>query len=361
MSLTISSEPMSVRTESALAESALPRDLRADDLELYRRELTGYCYRMLGSGAEAEDAVQETMVRAWRNFESFEGRSSVRSWLYRIATNVCLDMLRGRQRRARPMDLGPSSPADPAHLGPMVDEHAWVTPVPDARVLPESGDPAELAANRDSIRLAFVAALQYLPARQRAVLILCSVLRWQATEVAELLDTSVASVNSALQRARATLADRRADAPHPSALPTDQQELLARYVDAFERYDMSKLVSLLHDDAVQSMPPYAMWLRGPGEITKWMLGAGIGCRGSRMVATAANGCAAFGQYRPDGEGGHRPWAIQIVEVSGDRIAGLHAFLDTALFAPFGLPAYLPPVVDDGRKDVGQPGEVEQLG
>ncbi len=355
MGLTVSSGAMSVRTESALAN-----DIRAGDLEQYRRELTGYCYRMLGSGFEAEDAVQETMVRAWRNFESFEGRSSVRSWLYRIATNVCLDLLRGRQRRARPMDLGPASPADPAHLGPMVDEHAWVTPVPDARALLESEDPAELAANRESIRLAFVAALQYLPARQRAVLILCSVLRWQATEVAELLDTSVASVNSALQRARATLGERQADAPQPAALPTDQQALLARYVDAFERYDMSQLVSLLHNDAVQSMPPYAMWLRGPAEITKWMLGAGIGCRGSRMVATAANGCAAFGQYRPDGEGGHRPWAIQVVEISGDRISGLHAFLDTALFSAFGLPAYLPPVVDDGRENVGQAGEVEQL-
>jgi RNA polymerase sigma-70 factor (ECF subfamily) len=356
MSVTVSSEAMSVSSELPVTG-----DIRVDDLEQYRRQLTGYCYRMLGSGFEAEDAVQETMVRAWKNFESFEGRSSVRSWLYRIATNVCLDMLRSRQRRARPMDLGPSSPADAAHLGPMVDEHAWVTPVPDARVLPESEDPAELAANRESIRLAFVAALQYLPARQRAVLILCSVLRWQATEVAELLDTSVASVNSALQRARATLAERQVDAPQPSALPVDQQALLARYVDAFERYDMSQLVSLLHDDAVQSMPPYAMWLEGPEAISRWMLGGGIGCRGSRMVATEANGCAAFGQYRPDGEGGHRPWAIQVVEISGDWISGLHAFLDTALFAAFGLPAYLPPVFDSRGQDVGQAGEVEQLG
>ena len=356
MSLTVSSEAMSVRTESAVT-----LDVQADDLEQYRRELTGYCYRMLGSGFEAEDAVQETMVRAWRNFESFEGRSSVRSWLYRIATNVCLDMLRGRQRRARPMDLGPASPADPAHLGPMVEEHAWVTPVPDARVLPENEDPAELAADRDSIRLAFVAALQYLPARQRAVLILCSVLRWQAVEVAELLDTSVASVNSALQRARATLAERQLDAPQPSALPVDQQALLARFVDAFERYDITQLVSLLHDDAVQSMPPFAMWMQGPEEISRWMLGAGIGCRGSRLVATQANGCAAFGQYRPDGEGGHRPWSLQVIEISGDRISGLHAFLDTSLFAAFGLPPYLPSVLDDGRKDVGQAGELEQLG
>ncbi|HEV3264437.1 MAG TPA: sigma-70 family RNA polymerase sigma factor [Acidimicrobiales bacterium] len=356
MSVTVSSEAMSVRPNPAI-----PGDLRADDLEQYRRELTGYCYRMLGSGFEAEDAVQETMIRAWRNFGSFEGRSSVRSWLYRIATNVCLDMLRGRQRRARPMDLGPSSPADPAHLGPMVDEHAWVTPVPDARVLPENEDPAELAANRESIRLAFVAALQYLPARQRAVLILCSVLRWQATEVAELLDTSVASVNSALQRARATLAERQGEDSQPSALPVDQQALLARYVDAFERYDMSSLVSLLHDDAVQSMPPYAMWLRGAEEIRTWMLGAGIGCRGSRLLATEANGCAAFGQYRPDGEGGHRPWAILVIEISGDWISGLHAFLDTTLFAAFGLPAYLPPVIVNRGQDVGEAGEVEQLG
>ncbi|HWD52098.1 MAG TPA: sigma-70 family RNA polymerase sigma factor [Acidimicrobiales bacterium] len=353
MSLTVSSETMSVGNKSSATS-----DVRTDDFEPYRRELTGYCYRMLGSGFEAEDAVQETMVRAWRNFDSFEGRSSVRSWLYRIATNVSLDMLRGRQRRAQPMDLGPSSPADPAHLGPMVEEHAWVTPVPDARVLPENEDPAELAANRDSIRLAFVAALQYLPARQRAVLILCSVLRWQAAEVAELLDTSVASVNSALQRARATLAERQAGAPERSALPADQQALLTRYVDAFERYDVSGLVALLHDDVIQSMPPYAMWMRGPEEISKWMLGAGIDCRGSRMVATAANGCAAFGQYRPDGEGGHRPWAIQVVEISGDRISGVHAFLDTTLFAAFGLPVYLPPPFDVGRQDVGQAGKVE---
>jgi RNA polymerase sigma-70 factor (ECF subfamily) len=355
MSLTVSSEAMSERTESAIT-----REVRADDRdpEHYRRELTGYCYRMLGSGSEAEDAVQETMVRAWRGFESFEGRSSIRSWLYRIATNVCLDMLRGSQRRARPMDLGPSSPADPAHLGPMVDEHAWVTPVPDARVLPEAEDPAEVAASRESVRLAFVAALQYLPARQRAVLILCSVLRWQATEVAELLDTSVASVNSALQRARATLAERRIDDPQPSRLPVDQQALLARFVDAFERYDMSQLVSLLHDDVVQSMPPYAMWLRGSQEISRWMLGGGIGCRGSRLVATQANGSPAFGQYRPDGRGGHRPWAIQVIEISGDRISGIHSFLDTDLFAAFDLPAFLPLVLGDGRQDVGEPGEGE---
>jgi RNA polymerase sigma-70 factor, ECF subfamily len=315
-------------------------EVRAEDLEEHRRALTGYCYRMLGSAFEADDAVQETMVRAWRGIDGFEGRSAVRSWLYRIATNVCLDMLRGRQRRARPMDLGPSSTAD-SFRGATLPEHAWVQPIPDARVLPEDGDPAELAASRETIRLAFVTALQHLPPRQRAVLILREVLRWRAREVAELLDTSVASVNSALQRARATLATRDVDASRAPAVAPDQRALLARYVDAFERYDINSLVTLLHDDAVMSMPPYDFWLRGPVEISRWFLGEGIGCRGSRLVATAANGCAAFGSYRPDGRGGHAPFAIQVIEVSGDRIVGHHNFLDTDLFAAFGLPAGLP--------------------
>lgn len=307
-------------------------------MEQYRRELTGYCYRMLGSLFEAEDAVQETMVRAWRGSDGFEGRSSARSWLYRIATNVCLDMLRGRQRRARPMDLGPSSAADSA-LGPELPD-SWVGPAPDDRVLPESGDPAELAVAKETVRLAFVAALQYLPARQRAVLILREVLRWQATEVAELLETSVASVNSALQRARATLAAR--DVTTAPSVAADQQDLLARYVDAFERYDIDVLVTLLHDDAVMSMPPYPLWLRGPTEMSRFFLGQGIECRGSRLVATAANGCAAFGAYHRDGTGGHVAWALQVIEVAGDRIVGHHNFLDTALFAAFGLPARLDP-------------------
>src|SRR5213078_3205574 len=230
-------------------------EVSPDKLERYRKELTGYCYRMLGSGFEADDAVQETMIRAWKTADGFEGRSSVRSWLYRIATNVCLDMLRGRQRRARPMELRPSSPADPVHLGDMLPEHGWVTPIADARVMPDNGDPAEVAEARETIRLAFVAALQHLPARQRAVLILREVLHWRAAEVAELLDTSVASVNSALQRARSTLADRDLDAAQARVVDADQRELLARYVDAFERYDIDSLVTLLHEDAIQSMPP----------------------------------------------------------------------------------------------------------
>jgi RNA polymerase sigma-70 factor (ECF subfamily) len=314
-------------------------DLSSEDLEQHRRELTGYCYRMLGSFFEAEDAVQETMVRAWRGLDGFEGRSAVRSWLYRIATNVCLDQLRGRQRRALPMDLGPSSTADSFH-GATLPEHAWLQPVPDARVLPGDGDPAELAVSKESIRLAFITALQHLPPRQRAVLILREVLRWQATEVAELLGTSVASVNSALQRARATLAAR--DVSDPPTVDAQQRALLDRYVNAFERYDITSLVSLLHDDAVMSMPPYDFWLRGPVEIGRWFLGEGSGCRGSRLVPTAANGCAAFGSYRPDGHGGHQPWALQVIEISGDRIVGHHNFLDTALFAAFSLPVRLEP-------------------
>jgi len=326
---------MSIRTESQGSE------VRPEELERYRRELTGYCYRMLGSIFDADDAVQETMLRAWRGIDGFEGRSAARSWLYRIATNVCLDMLRSRQRRARPMDLGPSSTAE-SPIGPMLPEHAWVQPIPDARVLPGDGDPAELAAQRDSVRLAFVAALQHLPARQRAVLILREVLRWQAAEVADLLDTSVPSVNSALQRARATLAARDVGAAEAPKVPAGQQELLARYVDAFQRYDIDSLVSLLHEDVVMSMPPFDFWLRGPANMGRFFLGHGAGCRGSRLVATAANGCAAFGSYRVDPAGGYAPWAIQIIEVSDGKITGHHNFVDPALFEPFGLPGHLDP-------------------
>ncbi|MCA1692450.1 MAG: RNA polymerase subunit sigma-70, partial [Actinobacteria bacterium] len=268
----------------------------------------------------------------------FEGRSTLRSWLYRIATNVCLDMLQGPQRRARPMDLSPSSTAD-SFLSPGLPENTWVHPVRDSDVLPADGDPAELAAARDTIRLAFVAALQHLPPRQRAVLILREVLRWQASEVAELLDTTVVSVNSALQRARATL--RATDVEGFSAqIDADQQELLARYVDAFERYDITALVALIHEDATFSMPPYPLWLRGPHEVSRWLLGQGAGCRGSRLLATAANGCAAFGSYRVAGPGVHEPFALQVIEVSRGRISGWHNFLYPELFTAFGLPARL---------------------
>jgi RNA polymerase sigma-70 factor (ECF subfamily) len=249
-------------------------------------------------------------------------------------------MLRGRNRRARPVDLGPASPPDVKHLGDKLPENLWVSPIQDSRVLSDTGDPAELAAERETIRLAFIAALQQLPARQRAVLILRDVLRWRATEVAELLETSVASVNSALQRARATMAARPLDPGNVRPVDDEQQALLARYVDAFERYDMTGLVRLLRDDAVQSMPPYAMWLQGPEEIARWLAGPGVGCKGSRLLPVEANGCPAFGQYRVHPGGGHTPWGLQVVETAGDRITGLHTFLDTDLFAAFGLPSHL---------------------
>ncbi|MGD0440505.1 MAG: sigma-70 family RNA polymerase sigma factor [Acidimicrobiales bacterium] len=318
--------------------------LAEEDLEPYRRELTGYCYRMLGSGFEAEDAVQETMLRAWRNADRFEGRSSVRTWLYRIATNVCIDMRRNVQRRALPMEMGPSSPPQESFLGPMLPEAKWVTPVPDARVAPETADPAEITEYRESIRLAFVAALQHLPARQRAALILCEVLRWQVAEAAELLDTSVPAVNSALQRARATLAGLQSGGGHKT-LGDDEAELLERYVAAFESYDIDRLVTLLHEDAVQSMPPFAMWIQGAADIGRFMVEPGPSeCRGSLLVRTSANGCPAFGQYRPDPAGGHSPWALQVLEISRGKIARMSFFLalldPERLFPEFGLPLHL---------------------
>jgi RNA polymerase sigma-70 factor (ECF subfamily) len=301
------------------------------ELEQHRRELTAYCYRMLGSPFEAEDAVQDTLLRAWKSIDRFEGRAALRSWLYRIATNVCLDLLNGRERRARPMDLGPAREPIEANLNTL-PEVTWIEPLP-------SGDPAELAESRETIRLAFVAALQHLPPRQRAVLILCEVLRWKAAEVAELLETSVASVNSALQRARATLEASEINPSEP-ALDGPDRELLARYVEAFERYDMEALTSLIHEDATQSMPPFDLWLSGREDIFAWWVGPGAGCRGSRVIPTvAANGSPAFGQYKPSETGeGYDPWALQVLEISDGRIVELTFFLATeTLFPLFGLP------------------------
>jgi RNA polymerase sigma-70 factor (ECF subfamily) len=307
-------------------------------LESYRRPLTGYCYRMLGSGADAEDAVQETMVRAWRSADRLQSPAAMKSWLYRIASNVCFDTLNGTQRRAQPMDLGPASTADAA-LGAPLGEHAWVQPISDARVLPADDDPAALAESRETLRLAFVAALQHLPARQRAVLILREVLRWQASEVAELLDTSVASVNSALQRARATLESLDLDTTGPAESSGAEQELLARYVDAFERYDISSLVSLLHEDATFSMPPLPLWLDSSDQVEPFMLGPGAHCEGSKLIVTSANGGPAVAIYHPVADG-YESWAIVVVEVSGERIAGLHHFIFPELFAQLGLPPRL---------------------
>ena len=322
------------------ASETRPAEL-TPQLEEHRVELTGYCYRMLGSAFEAEDAVQETLLRAWRALDRFEGRAALRSWLYRIATNVCLDMLSASQRRARPMDLVPASSADRPLPEPL-PESTWIEPIPDDRAVPTGGDPADVAVARESIRLAFVAALQHLPPRQRAVLILREVLRWRAEEVAELLGTSVASVNSALQRARATLGAREVSAATPpEPMDDEKQALLRRYVDAFERYDMDALTSVLHDDAVWNMPPYEMWLRTHLDIRNFCLGTGIGCLGSRLVPTTANGSPAFGHYKPAPDGGHEPWSVQVLEISGDRISGITFFLDTARFFPlFGLPPRL---------------------
>jgi RNA polymerase sigma-70 factor (ECF subfamily) len=324
-----------VETSAPIADRAF------GDLEHHRRELTAYCYRMLGSPFEAEDAVQETLLRGWRALERFEGRASLRSWLYRIATNVCLDMLDSRERRARPMDLGPArSPHGP--IGEILPEVTWIEPVPDGRVVAED-DPAAVAESRETIRLAFVAALQHLPPRQRAVLILCEVLHWKASEVAELLDTSIAAVNSALQRARATLdAADTADAGR-GRLSEHDRELLARYVDAFQRYDMDALTALIHEDATQSMPPYELWLRGREDILGWWVGPGAACRGSRVLPTlTANGSPAFGQYKPSETGsGYDPWALQVLEVAGGRVVEFTFFLSTeTIFPLFGLPPRL---------------------
>jgi RNA polymerase sigma-70 factor, ECF subfamily len=314
----------------------------AEQLEQHRSELKAYCYRMLGSPFDAEDAVQETFIRAWRGFERFEGRAALRSWLYRIATNVSLDILNGKERRARPMDLGPASEPVESNLNTL-PEVTWIEPVPDGLVVSEDGDPAEVAVSRETLRLAFVAALQHLPPRQRAVLILCEVLRWKASEVAELLDTSVASVNSALQRARATLESTAGTGERSLSVDEVDAELLDRYVKAFEQYDMAALTALIQEDATQSMPPFDMWLSGRDDILAWWLGPGIGCRGSRVIPTlAANGSPAFGQYKPSESGsGYEPWALQVLEIADGRIVEFTFFLDTdRLFPLFGLPPRL---------------------
>jgi RNA polymerase sigma-70 factor (ECF subfamily) len=320
-------------TGTANAETAL-------EFEPYRHELTAFCYRMLGSAFEADDAVQETLVRAWRAYDRFEGRSSVRSWLYRIASNVCFDLLKGRKRRAMPMDLttvgSASKPVDPP-----LAESTWIGPIPDGRVIAPDADPAEAAIARESVRLAFVAALQHLPARQRAVLILREVLRWKASEVAELLDTTVVSVNSALQRARATLAESNVRADDTSVhIDEGQEALLARYVDAFERFDIDALVSLLREDATISMPPFPLWLRGAGEFGIFLQGPGSACKDSRIVALDVNGRPGFAQWKRADDGGYEAWAIHVLEISDGRIAGIDFFVDQQLFGLFGHPVRL---------------------
>jgi RNA polymerase sigma-70 factor, ECF subfamily len=317
--------------------------LERSEYERLTRELTGFCYRMLGSPFDAEDAVQEAMVRAWRDHENFEGRSSLRTWLYRIASNVCIDMLRSRSRRVVPMDLQPPSRVDGVHSMSSLPPNEWVLPIPGSWVA-DDDDPAQRAISRETVRLAFVAAIQHLTPRQRAVLILRDVLQFSAAESAELLGTTVASANSALQRARfAVPGPESADAAAGGAGQEEHsdQALLDEYVTAFEAYDMSRLTSLLRSDAIQSMPPFEMWVSGRDQIIAFMVGPGAECRGSRLLPTSANGCAAFAQYRSDGQGGHKPWAIQVVETRGGQISALHCFVTMPeLFAVFGMPERL---------------------
>lgn len=331
------------RTGGGLAEADdRPLDLQIED---YRRELTGYSYRMLGSAFEAEDAVQDTMIRAWKGLAKFDGRSSLRSWLYRIATNVCIDALNGRKRRAVPMDIGgPGAPVAASLREPLPDAE-WLEPMPDARVSTPAGDPAEKAIAKETIRLAFIAALQHLPARQRAVLILREVLCWKAAEVADLLDSTVASVNSALQRARATLQEHGVSETAPGTTPAmdpAQTELLMRYMAAFEAFDMEALTALLHEDVEQNMPPLELWFRGREDVIAWMAtGPGQGCRGSRVAPVEINGTVGFAQWKPSGpDGEFEAWGIQALRIEDGRVTGLSIFLNKDLFAYFGLPVKL---------------------
>jgi RNA polymerase sigma-70 factor, ECF subfamily len=309
-------------------------------LEAHRAALTGHCYRMLGSASDAEDAVQETMVRAWRNLERFEGRASIKTWLYRIATNVCLDALSEGSRRMRPFEERPAGTIDdPLET---IERTHWLEPIPDARAIPAGADPFEEVALRQSIRLVFVAALQQLPPRQRAALLLTEVLGWSAAEVAECLETTVASVNSALQRARATLGSRATlEAPVP--LTGEQSALLDRYLDAFHRYDVDALVATLHHDVTMSMPPYTLWLRGPESVRGWLLGRGSVCRGSRLIPIKASGAPAFAHYHEGAAPNtYDAWAVIVLDVEGERIKGWNSFLDTqSLFPLFGLPLTIP--------------------
>jgi RNA polymerase sigma-70 factor (ECF subfamily) len=308
------------------------------ELEQHRVALTGHCYRMLGSAVDADDAVQETMVRAWRSLERFAGRSSLRTWLYRVATNVCLDALADRSRRFRPIEEGPLGTVEDA-LEVKARTH-WLEPVADAHVLPHDADPAQKAVLRQSIRLAFVAALQHLPPRQRAALLLTEVLGWSAAEVAESLELSVAAVNSALQRARATLATR--DLGERGELSETQSQLAEKYFAAFTRYDVEALTALLHEDATLSMPPYSLWLQGRESIRAWLAGRGAGCAGSRLLPTSACGFPAWAQYRPAPGGGHQAWALLMFEPRGERIAAMTSFLDVeTIFPQFEMPLALP--------------------
>jgi RNA polymerase sigma-70 factor, ECF subfamily len=303
-------------------------------LEQFRRELTGYCYRMLASPFDAEDAVQETLLRAWRGLARFEDRMGLRPWLYRIATNVCFDMLKGRSRRALPAEVAPVATGRFV-MGVPRPEATWIAPISDDVVAAPDPDPGEVAVNRESIRLAFIAALQHLAPRQRAVLILRDVLRWRANEVAEFLETSETAVNSMLRRARSAVADADLEAVHTAA-PEVEQALLAGYIDAFQRYDVDALVDLLHDEVLIAMPPFELWLRGVSDARRFLASMDDGGN-DRVVAIAANGQPAIAVWRPDPVAGTlEAYALMVLEVVDDKIGSIHAFLDPAIFAAFGL-------------------------
>lgn len=307
----------------------IERDLE-HDLHRHRAPLTGYCYRMLGSIHDAEDAVQDTLIRAWRALPRMSDPTGLKPWLYRIATNVCTDMAKSRTRRALPLDLGPPGTAS----SPMsIDmSHAWIEPAPDHLTL-ATADPADVTLSRETVRLAFVAALQLLTPRQRAVLILRDVLRWPAVDVARLLDTSVTAVNSILRRARATIAGNGLQ-PGPGEPPSS--ELLSAYIDAFTRQDVDALVRILHDDAMIEMPPYDLWLRGIHEISSWLRDTDAMSR-HHPVRVHANASAAVALYRrPDDRSSPFPHAIHVLDTSDDRITAIHAFIQPDLFAAFGL-------------------------
>ena len=308
----------------------------------YRRELLAHCYRMLGSVHDAEDLVQETYLRAWRAYHAFEGRSSVRTWLYRIATNVCLTSLEGRARRPLPAGLGtPSTDA-----GAPLEENGevpWLEPAPDALLdTGTASDPLAVVTDRETIRLAFVAALQHLPARQRAVLILRDVLRWRAAEVAEALETTTASVNSALQRAHATLAKANLSEDTVSEPTPEQAQMLDRYVQAFWDKDIEAIVSMLTRDAVWEMPPFTGWYQGAENIGRLIdTQCPGGVHDMRMVATRANGQPAFGLYMRCEDGTFRPFHLQVLSIGADGVEHVGAFFGESLFALFGLPDSLP--------------------
>ena len=318
----------------------------SDDFERltgpYREELLAYCYRMLGSVQDAEDQVQETLLRAWRSYGGFEGRSSLRTWLYRIATNVCLRALENRGRRPLPSGLGaPAQEADPA-LGAARTEVPWLEPIPDALFGTAPADPAAVVVSRTSMRLALIAALQYLPPRQRAVLILRDVLGWRAAEVAGLLGTSTPAVNSALQRAREHLEQAAPDEDdiREPASPADR-ELVGRYATAFENADLAALVRMLREDAVLEMPPLPGWLRGRDTVVSFLGRRVLGRPGDwRMIPTTANGQPAFAAYARDHSGGYHAHGICVLTLAGPKVSRIVCFNDPGLFAVFGLPSRL---------------------